>query len=134
MTEAIVTGHIRALEADHLTDLASADAGTVRPWITGKLHAALPVSDLSAEGYVLQGARLDYVDGQKTAGLVYRTGEHVLTLYVLSTPKAPPGDSDAVTRHGYAVCHWTRGGLTYWAVGNVDTEALESFEDLVTRG
>ena len=49
------------------------------------------------------------------------------------TPQAPPGDTDAVVRRGYAVCHWTRAGLTYWAVADVDPEQLETFEDLVTK-
>lgn len=35
-------------------------------------------------------------------------------------------------RQGYAVCHWSRQGLTDWVVSDMDPDQLEAFEDLVT--
>jgi anti-sigma factor RsiW len=131
MTEAIVASHVRSLFSGHLTDLASADARAVKPWFAGKLDLAPPVRDLSDQGFELAGARLDYVDGHRTAALVYRRGAHILTLYVFNTPDAAATASDAVIRQGYAVCHWTRQGITFWAVSDLEPAELESFEDLV---
>jgi anti-sigma factor (TIGR02949 family) len=132
MTQEIVSSHVRSLVSGHLTDLAASDPGEVEPWFNGRLDMAPPVRDLSAEGFQLAGARVDYLDRNRTAALVYRRGAHVFSLYVLDTPKQPEGDSDAVLRQGYAVCHWTKNGLTFWAVADVDPEQLEAFEDLVT--
>ncbi|HEV2677575.1 MAG TPA: anti-sigma factor [Aliidongia sp.] len=132
MTQAVVESHVRALMSGRLLDVASDDPKTVRPWFTGRLDVSPPVKDLSAHGYQLVGARLDYVDNKRSAALVYKRNEHVITLYLFSTPNAPVSESDAVVRQGYSVCHWSRHGITDWVVSDVDPDELEAFEDLVT--
>lgn len=132
MTRAVVESHVRALMSGRLLDLASADPQAIRPWFTGRVDVSPPVKDLSAHGYELIGARLDYVDNRRAAALVYKHNEHVITLYIFATPSAPMSESDAVMRQGYNVCHWSRHGLTDWVVSDIDSEQLEEFEDLVT--
>jgi anti-sigma factor RsiW len=132
MTQAVVESHVRALMSGRLLDVTSADPKVVRPWFTGRLDVSPPVKDLSAHGFELVGGRLDYVDNRRAAALIYKHHEHVVTLYVFSTPNAPVSSSDAVVRQGYAVCHWSRAGITDWVVSDMDPDELEEFEDLVT--
>lgn len=89
MTRAVVESHVRALMSGRMLDIASADPKTIRPWFTGRLDVSPPVKDLSAHGFELVGARLDYVDNRRAAALVYKHNEHMITLYIFASPGAP---------------------------------------------
>ncbi|HLZ66707.1 MAG TPA: zf-HC2 domain-containing protein [Aliidongia sp.] len=131
MVQAIVESHVGALLSGRLLDVASGDPETIRPWLTGRSDVTPPVRNLAGSGFDLVGARLEYIANRRAAALVYRHHEHVLTLYVFSTPNAPVSSSEAVLQQGYAVCHWSRRGVTRWIVSDLDPRELEEFEELI---
>jgi anti-sigma factor RsiW len=127
IAQEVVSSHARALMGEHLFDVRSTDQHTVKPWFLGKLDFSPPVTDLAQAGFPLTGGRLDYVAGHPVAALVYTRGRH--TINVLVWPESPGAvrSSDARAIRGFHVRHWTRAGMSYWAVSDVNDAELDQF-------
>jgi len=124
---ALVDAHVRSLEVEHLTDVASSDRHTVKPWFQGKLDYAFGVPDLVEQGFPLVGGRLDVLDGVNTGVLVYRRRQHVINVFV-SPDLLPEG---ARSERGFNVLGWSAGGLHYEAVSDVNAADLVMLRDLM---
>jgi anti-sigma factor RsiW len=129
----VVANHVRSLMASHLTDVSSTDQHTVKPWFNGRLDFSPPVTDLADHEFALVGGRLDYLAGQSVAALVYQRRRHVINLLVAPAPGEPDRPVAAMTRQGYHLLHWSRGGLGYWAVSDLNEGELREFADLIRR-
>src|SRR5207237_10772332 len=67
-----VSTHVRATLGNHRVDVASSDQHTVKPWLSARLDYSPPVRDFASAGFALVGGRIDYLDRQPFAALVYR--------------------------------------------------------------
>jgi anti-sigma factor RsiW len=133
LTDEIIAGHVRSLQVAHLTDVATSDQHVVKPWFDGKLDFSPAVVELKPQGFPLVGGRLDYLHGRAVAAIVYQRGRHTINLFVWP---ATDGDAGAAsqTRKGFNLRHWRAGGMTYWAVSDVNPADLALFEaDLRAR-
>ena len=129
LAEDLVASHVRSLMADHLSDVASSDQHTVKPWFSGKLDYAPPVQDFANQGFALAGGRIDYVDHRAVAALVYRHKEHVINAFVWPGAQA----NSSVRRHsrrGFNIIEWNADGMRYWVVSDVSQADLEAFASL----
>ncbi len=123
----VVSAHLRSLQAGHLTDVETSDQHTVKPWFNGRLDVAPPVIDLTAQGFTLIGGRLDYINGQPVASIVYRRRKHVINLFVAQQlGTAVHGVKDESVQ-GFNIRHWREGGLDLWAVSDIDAGELDEF-------
>jgi anti-sigma factor (TIGR02949 family) len=130
----LIAGHIRSLQAGHLTDVTTSDQHTVKPWFNSKLDIAPPVVDLASQGFPLVGGRLDYLDNHVAAALVYRHQKHVINLFVWPATNAGDGQAEPQLSsfQGYNLCHWRRSGMNFWAVSDLNAAGLEQFERAYT--
>jgi anti-sigma factor RsiW len=122
----VVSAHIRSLQVGHLMDVQTSDQHTVKPWFDGKVDVAPPVIDLTAQGFTLLGGRLDYIDREPVASVVYRRRKHIINLFVARRLGAAHA-AVARTVHGYNARHWSEQGLEFWAVSDLDGKELGDF-------
>jgi anti-sigma factor RsiW len=83
------------------------------------------VVDLAARGFPLVGGRVDYVGGRVVAALVYRRNGHVINLFVWPASGAA---SSAAAKEGYNLLAWSREGLRFSAVSDLNAPELQSFQ------
>jgi anti-sigma factor RsiW len=125
--EEVVSAHIRSLQAGHLMDVETSDRHTVKPWFNGRVDVAPPVVDLTAESFTLLGGRLDYIDSEPVAAIVYQRRKHLINLFVAQHLGTRHPRPIAKNIQGYNCRHWSQDGLDLWAVSDIVGDELDEF-------
>jgi anti-sigma factor RsiW len=125
-----ISNHARSLMVSHLVDCVSSDQHTVRPWFNGKLDFSPPVADLTQAGYTLVGGRIDILEKQPVAAIVYQRGKHIINLFVWPATNRKI-DLDVQSERGYHFCGWNQAGMDYFCIAEISPADLETFEDEV---
>jgi anti-sigma factor RsiW len=126
----IVDNHVRSLMAEHLVDVPSSDRHTVKPWFQGKLGFSPSVPDLTADGFVLLGGRLDVIGARPAAAIIYKRQNHVINLWITSQEAAGRGP-ELTNLDGYHLIRWQQNGMTYWAASDLNVTELRQFAELI---
>jgi anti-sigma factor RsiW len=130
LPQEVISSHVRSLLATHLLDVPSTDQHTVKPWFNGKLRFSPPVQDFADHDFRLIGGRLDYLNGQEVAALIYQRNRHIINMFVWPSQSVDSAAAETFTRDGYNVSHWNRAGFEWWAVSDVNAEDLKNFTAL----
>jgi anti-sigma factor RsiW len=126
IAQEVLSSHVRATLGQRSFDVASSDQHTVKPWLSARLNFSPPVIDLSAQGFELRGARLDYIGGQPAAVLVYQRRQHVIDAYVRPARGPAVGQMRGVslTRDGFNMRSFARDGMEFWLVSDLNRNEL----------
>jgi anti-sigma factor RsiW len=122
-----IGNHIQSLLGHRLTQVASSEHHTVKPWFQGRLDYSPPVPDLSSQGFPLLGARLD----GGTAVLVYQRRLHMISIFVWpeNGPEQAPENSQ---KRGYNAISWRRAGWRWVAVSDLNADELAGLVELLS--
>lgn len=129
IAEELLSAHVRA-SMGRSVDVVSSDQHTVKPWFNGKLPFSPPVVDLAAEGFPLQGGRLDYVSEYPAAALVYGRRLHRIDVFVWPA-SGRKGPSSQFSRDGYHEISWTKDNFQFTAVSDLNAAELRTFVNLL---
>jgi anti-sigma factor RsiW len=127
IAQEVLSDHVRSLLTNHQMDVISTDRHTVKPWFADKLDFSPDVKDLTPQGFPLVGGRVDYINRRPVAALVFHRAKHVINLFIW--PAGATTDASQ-SQNGYHVISWTKEGMTYWAVSDVNQDDLHQFTSL----
>ncbi|WP_027476654.1 anti-sigma factor family protein [Curvibacter gracilis] len=132
LEEALVADHVHSLRVGPLFQVESSDRHTVKPWFQGKLDYAPPVLDLAEADFPLVGGRVEHIDQNAVAALVYRHRGHVINLFVWPSERTAALQSSQI--RGFNISHWSTAQMQFWAVSDMDAIELMRFtQALQTR-
>jgi anti-sigma factor RsiW len=126
----LISSHVRSLQPGHLTDVQTTNQHIVKPWFNGKIDFAPPVPELADHGFSLAGGRLDSIDGETVAAIVYHRRLHTVNLFVW---RGEPGATKVAVEDGFSLVEWTEDGLNFAAVSDIPGDELRQFRDVYRR-
>ena len=133
IAQELLSSHGRATLGERMFDVASSDRHTVKPWLSARLPYSPPVVDFAAEGFPLEGARVDYIGARPVAVLIYRRRKHVIEAFVWPQAGAEGGASGlkARARDGLNLDTFSRDGMRFWLVTDLEAAELSELAKLL---
>jgi anti-sigma factor RsiW len=126
----IVDAHLRSLLPGQITTVNSADPAILAAWFDSKVKFAFPVRNFASNGFVLQGGRVDIVQGRTVAALVYRSRDQVFNVFIWRTRESDDS-AHAGTRQGYQWIDWRKDRLEFCAVSDAAPSDLQTLQRLL---
>jgi anti-sigma factor RsiW len=127
----VASAHVRSLLQEDPVQIASSEVHAIRPWFSGRLDFAPVVKDLTAEGFPLAGARLDYIGERRVAALVYRRRLHVVNVFLWPSTNGTDHAPRELLHKGYNVLVWSKGGIAYWAISDLSIAELRLLQSQI---
>lgn len=132
LAEEIVDAHVHSLQPGQLTSISSNDEQAMKGWFNGKLTFAPPVRNFANDGFLLQGGRLEVVEGRSVAAIVYSRQEHLVNVFIWRT-RGRDASPRLGSRQGYKWIDWRKGKIEFCAVSDAPTADLKQLQRLFTE-
>ncbi len=123
----LLAAHRHSLLANHLIDRSSSERHELRPWLSTQLDFSPTIPDLSAAGFVLEGARLEYINDNRSVALVYSRDKHFINVFVCDCENKEDSLVEFNRQSGYEMATWSSQGLTRWVISDLSVEKLKNF-------
>jgi len=126
-----VARYQQSIQSNHVVDFASSDPKAVRSWLTGKLSFTPLVPNQPMAGYTLAGARIEKLEEQSVAAVVYRSGSHIAEIF--QWPET--GEMSSSAGHapgGLNVSSWGASGWGFVAVSDDSGPPTAGVSDIFT--
>lgn len=125
--------HVATLASPTPVDVVSTDRHTVKPWFQGKIPFTFNLPELSGSPFSLEGGRVAYLEQSPGAELLYRIGDHRISVFVFqererSALAAGEGRSRRLT---FNVETWAEDGLRYYVIGDVEASHIHELSALL---
>ncbi len=133
----VVDRHITALASATPVDVVSSDRHTVKPWFQGKLPFTFNLPDLAGSPFVLQGARMVFVDGEPGAHMICDVRQHHVSVIVVQNrgdfPRLLPSAEEQWRSRAFNVESWSRDGLRFFVISDAAPENVSRLAELLKR-
>lgn len=125
--------HVSTLASATQVDVVSTDRHTVKPWFEGRIPFAFNLPELQGTKFTLLGGRVTYLEQMPGAQLIYRMGNHEISVFVFQDRGAikDSPSSSPVPEFSFTVESWTKGGLRYFVVGDIGESDLDNLANLL---
>jgi len=137
-----VNDHLRVLYAEHPIEIASGGIHQVKPWFTGRVDFAPPISFSGDDEFPMEGGSIALFVDRKAATFVFKHKLHTITLFVfrnegLNFPirnnvKLGSLAGTATRLRGFNTLLWKDGDLGYALVSDVNADELVRLANKVT--
>lgn len=136
-----VNDHLRVVASTHPVEIEGGGIHQVRPWFTGRLDFAPPVTFSGDADFPLVGGSVGYFHEHKAAVFSFRRRLHAITLLVLPDAGLDWPQRDLVRvgplsvavrdARGFTVLLWRDHGFGYVLVSDVNRTELERLATLI---
>jgi anti-sigma factor RsiW len=125
--------HVATLASVNPVDVISSDRHNVKPWFAGKIPFTFNLPELQGSPFELMGGKVSYLEQAPGAQLLFRVRKHQISVFIFQARGSPqefPGGEEMDAR-SFHLESWQRGGLQYFAIGDVATEDLRALCELM---
>jgi anti-sigma factor RsiW len=127
--------HVADLASANPVEVVSTDRHTVKPWFQGRIPFTFDLPDLQGSPFTLVGGRVAYFHQEPGAQLIFSYQRHMISAFIFrDTPQlaiSQPALSDRST--SFNMQTWTRDGLRYVLVSDVNTATLQQLAELLQQ-
>jgi len=125
--------HVATLASSTPVDVISTDRHTVKPWFQGKLPFTFNLPELSNTPFMLEGGRLSYLDQAPGAQLIYKIGNHRISVFIFQnrTGNRFASTNGPSRRLTFNVETWTEGDLCYFVIGDANADDIRNLSEIL---